>query len=257
MPKAFLPPVRKGRSDAPSTKRKVRAYGGDLAPPCPLRVGSSPSDFHRGCAQIPFAGRRPSAGRTVRPPRPPLLPAIRCAGLPSPATPYNRYACVWPTLSPPRPNACRRHHCVAGNPDATATTDIAVAVTAPAPALNAAFTVPLAPEGGCLRWAPRPPRITNGVYNLGRRKQQVSHLRARTARTCTRAAAPPPEPIPPVLRFHRLRDRSRGGTHIRQQHTRNRGATARGGCTDGPWRRRCCGMLSVQGAGTRVGGLWL
>eukprot|EP00966_Prymnesium_polylepis_P272575 6297277-Prymnesium_polylepis.1 len=27
-----------------------------------------------------------------------------------------------------------------------------------------------------------------------------------------------------------------------------------GGCTDGPpWRRRFCGMLSVQGAGTRVG----
>ena len=38
----------------------------------------------------------------------------------------------------------------------------------PSPAaLNAAFTVPLAPEGGCLRWAPRPPRITSGVYNLG------------------------------------------------------------------------------------------
>eukprot|EP00966_Prymnesium_polylepis_P155311 3587063-Prymnesium_polylepis.1 len=36
----------------PSTKRKVRAYGGDLPPPFPLRVGSSPSDFHRDCAQI-------------------------------------------------------------------------------------------------------------------------------------------------------------------------------------------------------------
>ena len=126
---------------------------------------------------------------------------------------------------------------VAGNPDATATTDIAVAVTAPAPALNAALIVPLAPEGGCLRWAPRPPRITNGVYNLGRRKQQVSHLCARTARTCTRAAAPPPAPIPPVLRFHRLRDRSRGGTHIRQQHTRNHVARRAGGCTD-VWA--CC-----------------
>ena len=70
-----------------------------------------------------------------------------------------------------------------------------------------------------------------------RRKQQVSHLRARTARTCTRAAAPPPAPIPPVLRFHRLRDRLRGGTHIRQQHTRNHVARRAGGCTD-VWA--CC-----------------
>ena len=101
----------------------------------------------------------------------------------------------------------------------------------PSPAaLNAAFTVPLAPEGGCLRWAPRPPRITTSPAACTTSAQTAGEpppRRARTARTCTRAAAPPAAPIPPVLRFHRLRDRSRGGTHIRQQHTRNRGATAR------------------------------
>eukprot|EP00966_Prymnesium_polylepis_P237822 5500467-Prymnesium_polylepis.1 len=37
----------------------------------------------------------------------------------------------------------------------------------PSPAtLTAALADPLATEGGCVRWAPRPPRTTNGVYNL-------------------------------------------------------------------------------------------
>jgi hypothetical protein len=41
---------------APRPKRKVRAYGSDLAPSCPPRVGSSPSDFQRGsCTGICWA----------------------------------------------------------------------------------------------------------------------------------------------------------------------------------------------------------
>ena len=77
--------------------------------------------------------------------------------------------------------------------------------------------------GGRLAHRASPAACTTSAQTAG----EPPPRRARTARTCTRAAAPPPAPIPPVLRFHRLRDRSRGGTHIRQQHTRNRGATAR------------------------------
>ena len=61
-----------------------------------------------------------------------------------------------------------------------------------------------------LRWAPRPPRIINGVYNDSAQPAGEPPARPHSMHMHTRAAAPPhclptPAPIPPVLRFHRLR----------------------------------------------------
>ena len=197
-------------------------------PPCPLRVGSSPSDFHRDCAQIPFAGPPPFRWphRSPPPARRPLLPA----------TPMR-----WPTIACDTVQSVRvrladslsaASQCLSSPPLSPAILMPPRRPTSPSPSppppppstppSSSPSPLKAAACGGRLAHRESPTACTTS-----RRKQQVSHLRARTARTCTRAAAPPPAPIPPVLRFHRLRDRSRGGTHIRQQHTRNRGATAR------------------------------
>eukprot|EP00966_Prymnesium_polylepis_P170146 3933380-Prymnesium_polylepis.1 len=113
---------------------------------------------------------------------------------------------------------------VPGNPDATATTNIAVAVAALATALNAALTVSLAPEGGRVRWAPRPPRITNGVYNISAQTAGEPPPRQHRTHVHAHAAASPrrlPRPSRPRFAFTGCAEaRTSGGGTPRSRRSR-------------------------------------
>ena len=125
--KGFLPPSEKEGRSAPTRKGRSVPTAATWPPRAHRVLDRAHPTFSVAPAPV-FAGPPPSADASV----PLRCPSAHCPRsdalrLPLPATPQNRQACFWSTLSSPHPNACRRHHCVAGNPDATATTDIVVA----------------------------------------------------------------------------------------------------------------------------------
>ena len=155
------------RISAPRSKRKVRAYGSDLAPSWPTACWIEPIRLSAWLLHRYMLGRRL-----------PLTPAFPSAARPLTARDPMRcaYHCLRPRKIGRRASG-RLSLCRIPMPVVATTVSPAILMpprrptsSSPPPspaALNAAFTVPLAPEGGCLRWAPRPPRITSGVYNLG------------------------------------------------------------------------------------------
>ena len=127
LPKAFMPRSEK-EGPMPQARKGRSVPTAATWPPRAHRVLDRAHPTFSVAPAPVFAGPPPSADASV----PLRCPSAHCPRsdalrLPLPATPQNRQACFWSTLSSPHPNACRRHHCVAGNPDATATTDIVVA----------------------------------------------------------------------------------------------------------------------------------
>ena len=162
-----MPPVRKGRSFCPKHEKEgpcLRQRPGPLVPTAcwiePIRLSAWLLHRYLLGRRLPLTPAFPSAARplTARDP-------MRCA-----------YHCLRPRKIGRRASGRLSLRRI---PMPVVATTVSPAIlmpprrptsSSPPPspaALNAAFTVPLAPEGGCLRWAPRPPRITSGVYNLG------------------------------------------------------------------------------------------